>query len=357
MLHPYTPILAAFLAAGMHTAAFAQASNVLPCHENARKCATELRAQSPVKKMSYWVSAFKKPVEQRVGIAADELVAYLNFDNIAGGISNKPHATPVPEDFLKDVKDAITELPPRIQKLISKKLAGIYFVKDLGGTGYTDYIDNGKFGPSAGFVVLDIDVLLKNSANAWATWKERTPFIPDPGYRLDAVIETGTQDNRKNAIQYILLHELGHVLAIGGIFHPLWGQSSGKAPLDGYPFAQLSWQYGVSDDFEYLSKFETQFPLRKNIAYYFGAKLNSNQMAMTYDQLEETSFPTLYAATNPSDDFAESFASYVHTVMLKRPLEIHIYRDGSNIKTSKPCWGEPRCAAKQRLLEDLLGVR
>lgn len=354
MLRNFKPILAALLAAGMQTAAFAQTSIALPCQDDDQKCAAELRWQSPVKKMSYWKSAFKKPVEQRIGSAPDELVAHMNLDNIAAGFPNKPHTATIPEDFLKDVHDAVAGLPVQVKRLIERKLAGIYFLKDLGGTGYTDYIDGGLFGPNSGFIVLDIDVLSKSTANNWATWKERTPFNSDPEYRLDAVIEPNGQDSRKNAIQYILLHELGHILSIGEKFHPPWGPQNNKISLDRYPFTRLSWETGNKNDHRYTSRFEKQFPLRKDVVYYFGPLLNADQMVTVYEQLKETKFPTLYAATSPADDFAESFVSYVHTVMLKRPLEIRIYRDGVIAKTYASCWEETRCAAKREFLEKLL---
>ena len=357
MLRTFKPILVVFLTVGLQSAAFAQTSIVLLCQNDDQKCAAELRSQSPIKKMSYWNSAFKKPFEQRIGSASDELVAYTNLDNIAAGFPNRPQTATIPEDFLKDANEAIAEMPVQIKKLIEKKLAGIYFVKDLGGTGYTDYIDGELFGPKAGFIVLDIDVLSKFTANGWAAWKERTPFIADPQYQLDAVIEANGQDNRKNAIQYILLHELGHILSIGKQIHPQWGQQKNKTSLDRYPFSQLSWENGNQNNNHYISRFEVKFPLRKNIVYYFGAKLNGDQMLDAYRQLEETNFPTLYAATSPSDDFAEAFVSYVHTVMMKRPLEIRIYHDGEIAKTYKSCWEEQRCAAKRKFLEKLLQSR
>ena len=357
MLRNVELILAALLSAGLQTAAFAQTPIASSCKNDDRKCATELRSQNPIKKMQYWKSAFNKPVEQRIGSAPAELVDYLYLDNIAGGFPNKPQAVAIPDDFLKDVSDAIAELPIQVKHLMAKKLAGIYFVKDLGGTGYTDFIEKGAVGPSAGFIVLDIDVLSKSTANAWATWKERTPFNADPRYHLDATIEASGQDNRKNAIQYILLHELGHILSLGERIHPQWGQQKNKISLDRYPFALLSWENGNQNDNFYISRFEVQFPLRKNVVYYFGAKLNGDQMASAYDQLEETNFPTLYAATSPSDDFAESFVSYVRTVMLKRPLEIRIYHDGKIAKTYNSCWEEKRCAAKRKFLERFLKSR
>ena len=354
MLRNFKPFLAALLAAGLHTAALAQSSTVSSCQDHDRECAAELRSRSPVKNMSYWKSAFKKPLEQRVGSAPDELVAYLNLDNIVGGYPNKPQAVTIPEDFLKDVNDAIAELPEQVKQLSAKKLAGIYFVKDLGGTGYTDYINKNFFGANAGFIVLDIDVLSQSTANAWATWKERTPFIENPQYRLEAIIERNGQDNRKNAIQYILMHELGHILSMGENVHPRWDRQKTNINIEHYPFTYFSWNIGDPNDNSYSSRFEKQFTLRKNVVYYFGPLLNADQMATVYEQLKETNFPTLYAATSPADDFAESLVSYVHTVIMKRPLEIRIYHDGVIAKTYISCWEETRCAAKREFLEKLL---
>jgi len=78
-------------------------------------------------------------------------------------------------------------------------------------------------------------------------------------------------------------------------------------------------------------------------------------MVPTYDNLEKTNFPSLYAATQPGDDFAEAFASYVHVVLQRRPWQILIYQDGALRKEFGACWDEPRCAAKRALLEQLLG--
>ena len=304
--------------------------------------------------MTYWESAFAIPVEQRVGVAAREVVIYLNLDNIQNGYPNKPQAVAIPGDFLKDVNDAFAELPPTVKQLIANKLAGIQFVRDLGGTGFTEYILDRASRPAAGFIVLDVDVLAKQTANAWATWKENTPFKPDAGFRLEAEIEAKGQDNRKNAIQYILLHELGHVASIGAAIHPRWDQPPGKnSTLAGYPFAQLSWRITGKDN-RYASLFDASFPQRRNVVYYFGAKLAGNRMVSVYERLEHTNFPTLYAATRPGDDFAETFASYVHTVLLKRPLEIRLYRDGGIAKTYRSCWDEQRCAEKRKLLEEFL---
>jgi hypothetical protein len=347
-------ILSIFVAASLQQPVLAEDPLVLPCRANDRKCAKDAMEKNPVRQMPYWKPAFEKPVERRLGHAPSELVLYLNLDNTGQGFPNQPRAAAIPEDFLKDVNDAMAELPPRVKQLIDRKLAGIYFVRDLGGTGYTDYIHSGQGTPVAGFTVLDMDVLAQQTANAWATWKENSPFKADAKYRLETDIEDQGQDNRKHAIQYILLHELGHIVSIDENIHPRWDQwPAAYSSVDHYPFAQLSWEI-VNASNGYASLFEKEFPLRKDVVYYFGAKLNGGQMVEVYEQLERTNYPTLYAATSPGDDFAESFASYVHTVLLKRPLEIRLYRNGKLAKTYKSCWEEKRCAAKRKILEELL---
>ena len=333
----------------------AQQPPALPCMKGDAKCAAAERLKSPTRNKSYWAAAFDKPLEQRFGIAPEELLVYLNLDNMAEGFPNTPHAVTPSADLLKDVGDAIAELPIEIKALVDKKLAGIYFVSDLGGTGYTDYARGGWFSRDTGFIVLDMDVLARQSANAWATWKENTPFRPDAAYQLEAQIENAAGDNRKNAIQYILLHELAHVLSIGEDFHPEWDKP--RRSLEKFPFSHLSWKF-VPADGSYETRYDESFSrIRKDVKYYFGAKLDASRMNEAYEKLQATNFPTLYAATNPMDDFAESFVTYVHTVLQKRPWEIRLFREGKLARRVVACWEEKRCAEKRRLLESILGIK
>jgi hypothetical protein len=64
-------------------------------------------------------------------------------------------------------------------------------------------------------------------------------------------------------------------------------------------------------------------------------------------QLAAHQFRDALRVTNPRDDFAEAFASYVHTVLMKKPFEIRIYRDGKVAKVYEACWTEQRCAEKK----------
>lgn len=150
------------------------------------------------------------------------------------------------------------------------------------------------------------------------------------------------------------MHELGHVLSVGANIHPPWNIEP-KDVENGaeYPFFNLSWRINREAN-KYQSIFDAAFPQRLNTVYYFGAKLSATDMVSTYVNLEKTNFASLYSATHPGDDFAESFATYVHAVLMKRPWQIEITRNGEVVRTLKPCWSELRCAKKKEILNQLL---
>lgn len=324
----------------------------LPCAYGDKECARKTLFAHPAKKLAFWGAAFAKPVDERLGAAPAELVEILALDNIGNGFPNRPRPSRLAPEFMADVRAAIAGIPESVKKRLATKLAGIYFVDDFGGTGFTDNIYAGDNDPVAGFIVLDPTVLEKQTANAWATWKERSPFKPDPAWSLEARIESRELDNRVQAIQYILLHEIGHVLSIGRDFHPNWNLNARNVgDTARFPFFSLSWRV---DNGRYASVFDEAFPQRRRVVFYFGAKLDGAEMVGAYEALERTNFPTLYAATHPGDDFAESFANFVHVVIMGKPFDIRFTRDGRVVKTYRDCWGEERCAAKRRILEEFL---
>lgn len=354
-----TVLAAALVASGLALGPFAgesraQDATKAPCAAGDKPCFVKFLNAQPARSAAFWKEALARPVADRMGPAPPGLVEYLRIDNLVNGYTEKPRASGLSGDFLADVRGAIADMPPAVQRVLSDTFAGLWFVDDLGGTGYTDMFRDGEDRPIGGFVVLDAAVLRKFTANAWATWKETTPFKPRDGWKLEARIEREGSDDRRGAIRYILLHELGHVLSINRDIHPRWD----RAPKDvaasaRFPFFSLSWTIDRKQD-RYASLFDGAFLRRRSIVYYLGAKLEAGAMTDVYAALAKTNFPTLYAATSPGDDFAESFASYVHTVLMMRPWEITIRRDGKAAMTYRTCWEEPRCAAKRKILEDLL---
>lgn len=325
-----------------------------PCAPRDMECANRVMGAHPAKKLSFWKRTMSERLGRRIAAGEPEVVEFLTFDNYAHDFPERPRrASPAPE-LVEELRTALDELPDSVKRLVDSKLAGIRLVEDIGGTGFTDEVldDDGK--PVAAFVVLDPNVLSKRSANEWASWKERSPFRPDSRFQLDATIEDAQGDTRKNAIQYILLHELGHVISVGERFHPRWTVPVKKiTSTNGYRFFELSWAIDPGRE-RYASRFDDAFPDRRHIVYYFGAKLDGAVMPAVYSQLTQTNFPTLYAATSPGDDFAESFANFVHTKLMGKRFEIRIRKDQETILVYGACWDEQRCAAKRTILEAFL---
>ena len=283
--------------------ALAQEAVRLPCPASDKPCLRQALRGHAVGRVATWELDRRRPLDSRVGPAPQPLIEYLTLDNVAQGFPQRPLAATLEPAFAADVASAIAELPPQVWRLFRERLSGVYFVENLGGTGYTDAVVDDADKPVAGYIVLDAAVLRPLTANAWASWKEGTPFKPQEGLRLTARIEADAGDNRKNAIQYILLHELGHVLSIGSGLHPPWTLEPRDVPPSAYPFMDLSWTIDRRGN-RYVALADPAFPQRRSVAYYFGARLAAKDMVPTYINLERTNFPSLYAATKPGDDFA-----------------------------------------------------
>jgi hypothetical protein len=310
----------------------------------------------PIKSIETWRAELGKPIQQRVEGASEGMVEFIRLANQVDGFAERPTIPKLDAGFLADFKAALKELPPDVLKVVGNRLVGIRFVANLGGSGYTEYVYDLNGQVAGAFVVFDSTVFQTITANKWATWKERTPFKQEHGYSLDAQIETPALDTRKNAFQYILLHELGHVVSVGRNIHPNWNKSIRQqaASAEKLPFFETTWQFDTAGGIV-KSKFDRDFLQRKDVVYYGAARIPGSSMGPIYASLAQTSFSTLYAATGPGDDFAEAFANYVHVVKLKRPWNISLAKDGKVFKTITSCWEETRCAQKRRIIEELLG--
>jgi predicted Zn-dependent protease with MMP-like domain len=299
------------------------------------------------------------PLEDRVGAPPQQIIEYLHLGVILQGRSYQPRAAEPDPEFLNDVRRALSELPTELKGLLSTKVAGIFMVEDISGTAWSDQIFDTNEKGVAGMLALHQSRLVKQTANSWASWKESTPFIPHPHFRLTMQIASERENDRKNAIQYVLLHELGHIFSVGRNVHPSWNDAPKDiASPDGYPYFLLSWSISKAQN-RYITRFDDNvFPQRKSIHYYDDEpKLSADQMVAVYDNLERTNLPTLYASERPAEDFAEAFATYVHTVLMKKPFLITISKDDSVVKTYKACWNEERCAEKREIIEKMLGLR
>ncbi|WP_028316052.1 hypothetical protein [Desulfatibacillum aliphaticivorans] len=300
-------------------------------------------ARSPKPYKQY---ASKAPYD-RVAPAPDVLVDYLRLDNKLNGYPEVPKAASADKTFLKDVKDAVRELPAPVQAQLSKHLAGIFLVRELGTTSLTEVLTV-PANEQKGFIVLDVDFISK-PVNEWASLRANSPFAPDGRAEIKAVLEEPENDNRKAAIQYILIHQIGHLVgaAIGAF--PSWNKDE---PAENFAFSKISWK---TVNGKTVSKFDAEFTMRPKIKFYSLAdsSIPAVKIPECYAQLRQTDFADLYSSRNVWSDFAGAYSVYVHTVLQKKPWVMEIYTDG--VKTdsfSSPLFSE-RGMAKVQFLESL----
>ena len=315
----------------------------------------------PVRSVQFWEQSDKPEVSTtRIGTAPPELIDFLHLDNTFQGYSQRPVPASEDSEFIRDVEVAVSSLPESVKTITGRMVFCIALIRELGGgTGLMNVVADLDGSAAGGFIVLD-EVALNRTANAWATWKERSAFQSSAEPGLDVRIEKPDNDTRVNAIRYILLHELGHVVdAVLGVTQIDGGNTQN---IRSRGFYGLSWidpppsQRPVLPGDTLRSRFDTAWPEREALAFYAfeNSKHNLSDAASIYERLRQTNFPTLYAATSSADDFAESFANYVHVVLDERPYEVRLREQGSSSHLLESCWDSPRCASKKMAVQHLL---
>lgn len=313
------------------------------CLDSSREAQAARRAEwarlskDPSLSLSYWRAMRDRPPEDRV-VPATEALAKLYARPCAddGERATNPRPIQAHDPLLREVSQAIAKLPDSVRQWMRRFVYAVVVAEDLGISGHTRMLEDERERYAGAIVTLNASVL-RGTASTWASWKERMPFKRADGYSLRLRMDDG-EDGHEALLQFVLVHELGHVLALMSGLQTVDGQEPSRRQ-----YFDLSWTHAGS-------RFDGDFDERKQVMYYGTPLLQARQMVPVYEALAFTNFPTLYAATNHGEDFADSFASYVHTQVLKRPTEV-IVETPQGEKRFKPCWNEPRCETKQRMLE------
>lgn len=317
---------------------------------NTRECLLDAQEKNPSRTLAYWESQLQLPIALRYGRIPDRLLEYLRIDNKLNGFP----AAVVAFDNTKArsiLGNAVASLPPKVRVLVKNKLVGVYVVKNLGTSGYTESILNPQGEPVAGVIVLDAS-LFDQSGNIWASWRDSTAFIPHSRFGIQTTIAASGANDIEAAVQFLLIHELGHVYSIGTDVHPDWYSDLAEIELSEYPFSSLSWEIEEHSK-QYRSLFDDWFWQREKLGFYQKAKLSANWIAETLEQLGSTNFVSIYAATRPEEDFAETFAIYAHTELLGKPYKVEALTNGVPTAVVKPCF-RTTCPRKFELIEAIM---
>lgn len=296
--------------------------------------------------MAYWDKSpcKQQSIELRLCDPPAELIDYLRKDNVNQGFTAVPKPMIIDEAFRKDFKKAVAEMPKKVRLMMAPVLLGVFPVKDLDGSAYNEKVSDSE-GKNPKFVIVIDAEYLNHKANEWASLKESNPF---KSAKTVVEIEEEKSNDRAHAIQFILLHEFGHAIGAVNQVHPDWSrpENSDQDPSH-YSFSKIGWRLSQKGDRLTIVD-ETVYPLRPDVQFYRGqnTKLPDDKKTEVYTQLRKTELVSLYAGTNMLDDFAETFAHYVHEKILKKPFRVD-GKDFSCVKT-KPY------SKRVQFVEDLL---
>lgn len=244
--------------------------------------------------------------------------------NLLDDYSQVPNPYPDVERIKSLVREIASKESQEMKKLKSKYIYGIYICQNLGGTGISGFVYDKDTIPG-GFILIDGDMISRN-ANDWMSLKESSVFQTQDSSKIRVLITEDNDSRISGALDYILLHEMGHIISQTEKILP--DQRDEYRDFTKFSFSSKDWineETSVYDD--------TLFPERKRIVFYSNSsKLTiPNDAEKIYQNLEKTPFPTLYASQNPDDHFADSFVSYITTIQLKKNHIIKItYPNGTH---------------------------
>ncbi len=248
-------------------------------------------------------------------------ISYIKKINEIDGFSEVPTPTESIEEMKSKIEWVSKSLHPKVRELFDKYIYAIYFCEKLGGTGITGFVyDNVNGQPLGGFIIIDAAVIQKK-ANDWITFKENSVFSKKET-DLTIRIETEKDNTIENAIRYILLHEMGHIISNTYKITPDFREKKWEFK---HSFFREVWRPENKSIYD-----NNKFPLRAKITFYAAKEklidLDKSWKEI-YPLLKETNFPTLYAATNVQDHFAETFVSYIHCIIDRRPWELTLTKN------------------------------
>ncbi len=162
------------------------------------------------------------------------------------------------------------------------------------------------------FIVIVNEHVLKQSPNDWIRESEETAFYYDTPTDEVLTFQIEMQDDPILTFENILIHEIGHAF---GVVKGLTTDLNEKMnPCNSLDFFNEDYQGYI-----WLKRKNLLDDRYESLQYYREDILSFEQYRELLVGLEDTSYPTLYGATHPMEHFAETFYSYVHCELQKKP--------------------------------------
>jgi hypothetical protein len=263
-----------------------------------------------------WPTVCSRPPEKRIGLPPS--------------LYRESKHRPVPPDLVKDLREVVEDLPRPFARLFERHVCAVVLMHDAPMTGTLKPLASER---TRSIILLDVDKL-SLPPNEWLVFKESSAFEKTEGLVISGKMADARDNTRRVLLEFLLVHELGHVVDAAFTEHLL---------ID--DFRRISWPRRDA-----LAKTPlVHYPERKELA-----PLPDEQIEPYYDVIAAGAFASPATVSNAEEDFAESLATFMHTVLRGRPWELEVRRDGQLVRRLETCWTQPRCSKKREILDALL---
>jgi len=302
---------------------------------------------------SFWGDDWRSlPLVERVGLLPEDAVVSLReVLELYGGVSNVVPAGAA-DYVVKDLREAVEGLPESVRRLVRDRLIGIFLVDKLSTEGTGEHnlgmaIEvKGVWRQHVGTIILiDRDATDMNANRAMASME----YVPTGNYKGISVqprLARRNNDDRRLTLQYVLLHEIGHAVDYDRRITPGSFDYGNRTRDCG--FTCLSW---FTPD---RHRFSAQIGAAMRDVRSANYDAYVQGLPTTFRLMSASNFPSVYATSGPAEDFADSFAQYVHTIALGHPWELTLRVRGTIKEQLGSCFLERRCPGKKSYFDLLL---
>jgi len=308
---------------------------------------------STYQRASLWGDDWRgKPLVERARILPAEIAKSLHGESFGIGLVASAVPAENAEYILDDLRAAIESIPESVQRLVERRLIGVYLVQGMklkGGLNAAGLAFPTKdfFRQYSGTVIfIDAESADSNPNQALAGLS----FVPLDRYgyfSLEPELAGSGSNDRVTTLRTVLLHELGHLIDRDREITPE-SFNYGAVAEPGCGFTCLSWER------RWRQRNGDQLRKAFGNLRHGAIKEYVFDLPKTLQALKRSNFPSLYGAMLPEEDFADSFAMYVHTVMLGLPWEITFRVNGEIKAEIGSCYTEGRCPRKREFFDALL---
>jgi hypothetical protein len=288
--------------------------SLLACQVQSRTNLLRAIDGTPAKNLRSYQFDPSTPLLTRVKPAPDFVVSFWSHADKAADYTSY---TPT-ESELRMIDEYLSKLPRHFKEVLQDRLVAIYFMKNLRGSGVTDYVlDDHR---DVYTVMLFNPAALKTDLSTWMTFRENSSFIGNAS-DVNLKIDCGTQ---YTGFLYALVHESAHAVDYVESFTPYLEKQIKvikQIRTTQTPFTRDVW----IDSHTPLAPYD--FPDRRRLTFYGiggGPKISISETPQVYKQLTATPFVSLYGSMNWAEDFADSVMFYHLTQVLGQQYEIHL---------------------------------